>query len=84
MTKFRRKPGQVIDAVQYWKLKAEEEPLRSHPGIAQDPNTGRDYVVTIHGERAHLTDGDFILPEPDGEHYYPCKPDIFEKTYELA
>jgi hypothetical protein len=26
--------------------------------------------------------GDYIIPEPDGEHYYPCKPDIFEKTYE--
>jgi hypothetical protein len=26
--------------------------------------------------------GDWIIPEPDGIHFYPCKPDIFEATYE--
>jgi hypothetical protein len=28
--------------------------------------------------------GDWIIPEPDGEHFYPVKPDIFEKTYEAV
>jgi len=27
--------------------------------------------------------GDFIIKGVQGE-FYPCKPDIFEKTYELA
>lgn len=42
------------------------------------------YVVTIHGERATLAPGDWVIREPDGEHYYPCKPDIFEATYEAV
>lgn len=28
--------------------------------------------------------GDWIITEPDGIHHYPCKPDIFENTYELV
>ncbi len=27
-------------------------------------------------------DGDWILPEPKADRYYPCKPDIFAATYE--
>lgn len=26
--------------------------------------------------------GDWIIAEPDGEHYYPCKPEIFRQNYE--
>ena len=29
------------------------------------------------------TEGDYIIKGINGE-YYPCKPDIFEKTYELV
>lgn len=39
-------------------------------------------VVTIHGQKTKVTIGDWILAEPDGEHFYPCKPNIFEHTYE--
>jgi len=43
------------------------------------------HVHTIHkGQMVLLEVGDFVLPEPDGKHFYPCKPDIFEKTYEPA
>lgn len=43
------------------------------------------WVETIHkGQTVKVEEGDWIIPEPDGEHYYPCKPDIFEKTYELV
>ena len=42
----------------------------------------RFYVITIHEQRAYLLDGDWIITEPDGSHHYPCKPDIFEATYE--
>lgn len=31
-----------------------------------------------------LSDGDWIIPESDGEHFYPCKPDVFAVTYEPA
>ncbi len=41
------------------------------------------HVHTIHDNQiVNLELGDYIIPEPDGLHYYPCKPDIFEKTYE--
>jgi len=42
----------------------------------------RPYVTTIHEQRSYLADGDWVIGEPDGKHFYPCKPDIFEQTYE--
>ena len=30
-----------------------------------------------------LTDGDYIIKGVNGE-FYPCKPDIFEKAYEIV
>ena len=41
-------------------------------------------VTTIHGQDTIVVPGDYILPEPDGIHFYPCKPDIFESTYDLV
>lgn len=41
-------------------------------------------VITIHGQNTIVTPEDWILPEPDGIHFYPCKSDIFAKTYELV
>jgi len=40
------------------------------------------FVVTAHGQRAYLADGDYVVEEPDGRGYYPVKPDIFEKRWE--
>ena len=74
MPRFRKKPI-VVEAVQ-WYSGVE------HPGVNRDAIGW--YVVTIHGQRAYLADGDWIIPEPDGVHYYPCRPDIFEKTYEAV
>jgi len=43
------------------------------------------HVHTIHNSQlVNLEIGDWIIPEPDGIHYYPVKPDIFEKTYEMV
>jgi len=45
----------------------------------------KPHVHTIHNNQAVLIEeGDWILPEADGIHYYPCKPDIFEETYTEA
>ena len=41
-------------------------------------------VTTIHNQDTKVIEGDWIITEPDGEHFYPCKPDIFLKTYECA
>lgn len=46
--------------------------------------TGPVYsVVTMHGEVAAKL-GDWILPEPDGERFYPVDAKVFEETYEPA
>lgn len=38
------------------------------------------YIDTLEG-RMHASPGDWIITGVNGEQY-PCKPDIFEKTYE--
>lgn len=38
------------------------------------------YISTLEGDMV-VTDGDYIIKGINGE-FYPCKPDIFEKTYE--
>lgn len=38
-------------------------------------------IETLEGD-LQVTDGDFIIEGVEGEHY-ACKPDIFEKTYEV-
>lgn len=39
------------------------------------------HVHTLEGTSYALTDGDWIIKGIAGE-FYPCKPDIFEQTYE--
>lgn len=38
------------------------------------------YIPTLEGDM-HVTQGDWIIRGVQGE-FYPCKPDIFEATYE--
>lgn len=75
MGKFRRRPT-IIEAEQF-------DGTNFCKGVLRDPGKDQQaYVVTIHRQRCYVVAGDYIIPEPDGEHYYPCKPDIFEATYE--
>lgn len=76
MTRYRKKPI-VVEAVQF-----DNVPANDPPGVFRRPEDNSPYVVTIHDQRSYLSPGDWIIPEPDGVHYYPCKPDIFEATYE--
>lgn len=39
------------------------------------------YIGTPSGGEARVSVGDYIIKGVNGE-FYPCKPDIFEKTYE--
>ena len=39
-------------------------------------------IPTLEGQHI-ATENDFIIKGVNGE-FYPCKPDIFEKTYDLA
>ena len=40
------------------------------------------YINTLEGSM-HASEGDWIIKGVHGE-FYPCKPDIFEETYEPA
>jgi hypothetical protein len=43
---------------------------------------GSCFIGTLEGEMECRV-GDFIIEGVNGE-FYPCKPDIFEKTYDLV
>lgn len=43
---------------------------------------GEAHIHTLEGEHI-VTVGDFVIEGVKGEHY-PCKPDIFDATYEAA
>jgi hypothetical protein len=69
--KFRKKPV-VIEATQWFK-----DGDHSAVWVA---GTGRAFIETLEGTYK-VTPGDWIITGVKGEHY-PCKPDIFEATYE--
>lgn len=50
------------------------------PGIYIDPATGEVVIRTLEGDM-RVSYGDWVIKGVEGE-LYPCKPDIFEKTYE--
>ena len=51
-------------------------------GIMYYENDGELWIKTLEGDH-HASIGDFIIQGVQGE-FYPCKPDIFAKTYELV
>ncbi len=74
--KFRKKPI-VIDAVQF----TGEQPWPEGVYASTNPNErGEPRIFTLEGPHI-VTVGDLIITGVAGEKY-PCKPDIFEATYE--
>lgn len=84
--KFRKKPV-VIEAMQLIddlnNHVAVVEWIRAGGGKAKIPMAESCvYIETLEGQmRADI--GDWVICGIKGEHY-PCKPDIFEATYEPA
>ena len=87
--KFRKKPV-VIEASQWLKM-------GDHPAVEQFPwgraitkaegypdyhPLDRGIIQTLEGDH-EVCPGDWIITGVKGE-FYPCKPDIFELTYEAA
>jgi len=72
--KFRKKPV-VIEATQWFKM-------GDHPEVTHSIHRGWGKVATLEGDMTVMP-GDWIITGVKGEHY-PCKPDIFEMTYEPA
>lgn len=81
--KYRKKPV-VIDAIQYIGTDENKIELYHFMGrLTYYVDENEDLVIkTLEGNmRANI--GDYIIKGIHGE-FYPCKPDIFEETYELA
>ena len=89
MAKYRKKPV-VIDAIQATGTPESNREIIDWTRGSKTPATmdinGDDEkqlsIATLEG--AHwVTPGDFIIKGVKGE-FYPCKPDIFQQTYELV
>lgn len=39
------------------------------------------YIITLEGNM-HVSQGDYVIKGVNGE-FYPCKPEIFKKTYDF-
>lgn len=82
MTQYYRKKPVVVEAVKFdhneWLLKKKQ----AYPMVTVSPFTGmmNPIIITLEGAM-RVSDGDYIIKGVKGE-YYPCKPDIFEQTYE--
>lgn len=83
--KFKSKP-KVIDAIQWTGKNGDEifnwaeEMSDDTPPMYFDPN-GEFKIETLEGD--HIASiGDWIICGIHGE-FYPCKPDIFSKSYEV-
>lgn len=74
--KFRKKPV-VVEAIQWFK--AGDHPAVDFNGV-NDMGTEHYSIRTLEG-RLNVSQGDWIIKGVEGE-FYPCKPNIFEKTYE--
>jgi hypothetical protein len=96
MGRYRKKPV-VIEAIQNtggnsnevlafcfaderWKEGIDSEYVNG-PGIGYTPPLGTFDIPTLEGTMTAQV-GDWIIRGVKGE-LYPCKPDIFEATYEL-
>ena len=79
MVKFRKK-AVIIDAEQWF-------PGRSIQGVVEGEYKDEDMIFpakvkTLEGYHG-VEPGDWIITGIKGEKY-PCKPDVFEKTYDPA
>jgi len=76
--KYRKKPI-IIDAIQYTDNADEIIKFTNNKAMMV---TGLSYMVipTLEGNHSASV-GDWIIKGVKGE-FYPCKPDIFDMTYE--
>lgn len=82
--KFRKKPV-VIEAYQFRRgFFKGKTPLEFKNAVCRCGNVDlpRPHIHTLEGTH-YIIVGDWIIKGIKGE-FYPCKPDIFEATYEVA
>lgn len=78
---YRKKPV-VIDAFLLWPVTTNKQAEAIAWCNGSRGPDGGVYINTLEGKMYAAT-GDYIIKGVNGE-FYPCKPDIFEKTYEPA
>ena len=85
--KYKKKPVE-IEAVKFTRSNFDE--IKSftngtvHSFTIERRMNGKCTCIIPTLEGQHIaTENDFIIKGVHGE-FYPCKPDIFDKTYELA
>ena len=82
INKYRKKPV-VIEATQYQGTeKSANEIKKDCPNANYLGSEGHYFLIipTLEGDM-RAEEGDWIIKGVKGE-FYPCKPDIFEATYE--
>jgi hypothetical protein len=80
MARYRKKPV-IIDARQLeFTTTSQEELIKWCRG--RKALDGGIIIRTLEGDMLANT-GDYIIKGVNGE-FYPCKPNIFEKTYEIV
>ena len=91
--KYRKKPV-VIEAFQYdgdlmgrdgwyvpaWAIKAFQDGVMYYASATPEAPPYDLFIKTLEGTH-HVSVNDYVIQGVNGE-LYPCKPDIFEKTYE--
>jgi len=94
MTKYIKKPVE-IEAFQYdgdlkgsngeyyvpeWAVKAFKDGIMYYDSLDCNTPPCELFIRTLEGNH-HVSVGDYVIKGVKGE-LYPCKPDIFEETYE--
>lgn len=92
MAKYRKKaivieaeqwfPGKYVLGVIGYNRTEKEEQHMSATGLFFTVPGGCGYMDTLEGSHI-VSEGDWIITGVKGEKY-PCKPDVFEATYELV
>jgi len=82
MAKFRKKPV-VIEAYEFWPSQTPWPDGVYRSGTDKSAPGRHHYQIdTLEGYH-EVSPGDWIITGIQGEKY-PCKPDIFEKTYDIV
>ena len=82
MKKYRKKPV-VIEAIQYYGDNYNEIlNFTGNKSLLSLKQSNEIIISTLEGNMI-VSIGDYIIKGIKGE-FYPCKPDIFEQTYELV
>ncbi len=76
--RYRKKPVEV-EALQWTGGNITEMCKFTNKDVRHLLSSGELYIDTLEGFM-HASVGDYIIKGVNGE-FYPCKPDIFEKTY---